>query len=195
MFSLQRLFSHSAIAYSHGHVFPCTLTFSKYLSLGQKLSFLRWGWQHQRIQNWFTCEGRKRKALHAVFTAASQFYPQGLSPPVQCQASISTSYCNGSCTFLPLHLCNFFARQLIWFCPNVVVEPGKNQLRGDSMAWRRVTPALRKTGLGIACTQAFNWTPDQVHKTQVSRHSGKSEQYAFHQIMLMLSASAWETVT
>ena len=108
LFSLQRLLSHSAIAYSHGHVFPCTLTFSKYLSLEHKLSFLRWGWQHQSLQNWFTCEGRKRKALHAVFTAASQFYPQGLSPPVQCQASISTSYCNGSCTFLPLHLCNFF---------------------------------------------------------------------------------------
>ena len=37
-----------------------------------------------------------------------------------------------------------------------VVESGKNQLRGHSMAWWRVTHGLRKAGLEIACTQASN---------------------------------------
>ena len=55
---------------------------------------------------------------------------------------------------------------IIFACPRAnlvlpkrgVVESGKNQLRGHSMAWWRVTQGLRKTSLEIACTQTFNWS-------------------------------------
>ena len=76
----------------------------------------------------------------------------------QHQHSTNSSYCNGSCMFLLIHLCHRFAasRANLVLPKRGVVESGKNQLRGHSMARWRVTHGLRKAGLEIACTQASN---------------------------------------
>ena len=81
-----------------------------------------------------------------------------------------------------------------------VVESGKNQLRGHSMAWWRVTQGLRKASLETACTQTFNCRPDQVHKTQVNRRSCKSEfmcssSNAVEEICLRIGYVSWKCVT